>query len=88
MIEFLCGIIGAVMLIGSFVLGADFGRKTAAKPEPAPLSDAEKAAQMAERQRLIDEQSAFDRLMGYNVSQAYGIGVSKEIENAKEERRK
>lgn len=77
MTEFFFGAIGALAVVFIFGVGGAAGylfhrrMESARRHSPAaePLTD----AQRIERQRLMDEQTAFHKLVNYSAEQAYGL---------------
>lgn len=80
MIEMLCGVVGAAVVLISFYAGFRFGSKSAVVPTKE-LTTEEKQAIAKEREMLIREQDAFSRLMGYNTAVAYDTAAKGEITN-------
>lgn len=75
MIEFLCGMLGAVMLLGIFLLGYHVGSK--ARPETPVVkedpTDIEMDRIRKERERMEQDQAAFRALTNYSADIAYGV---------------
>ena len=65
------GAIGALIVLGPFLLGVVIGVKTLGKKQqdsaPAPLTPDEE-----ERRRLLEDQQAFESLLQYNTDVVYG----------------
>jgi len=73
--DFLIGLIGALVGVGIFCFGIWFGRQLDAKTEglTVEVPEEEAAELQAERDRLIADQKAFRELMNYNANMAYGV---------------
>jgi len=74
--ELLIGMFGAVIGIGLFVAGFVLGTKLA-QPKKLTVSQEEIEEQAKERERLLEDQSAFKDLLGYNTDIAYRIDSSR-----------
>ena len=80
-ILFGANVAAAVFLYGPLIQG----RLRRSRPTPPPASPPEQAAPLPglpneleeKRQKLLDEQRAFETLMNYNVDVAYNIGGKK-----------
>lgn len=73
--ELVIGFVGALICLGIFVAGFFLGKaqpKAWVPPkEDLTPEEAEKVRQ--EREALIEEQKAYQKLINYNADQAYGI---------------
>ena len=75
MIELLCGMLGAVMLLGvfafGFYVGYKFQRPAVAERSEPDESEIERARR--ERERMEQDQAAFRALTNYSADVAYGL---------------
>lgn len=63
-------VIGALIVLGAFILGTAFGCKFCARSNDLNTAPREVSAQ--ERERLLQDQRAFEDLLHYNQEVAYG----------------
>lgn len=71
MIEICCGAVGALAVLGAFLLGAAVGKKYC----EAPVRGSAGCEESEEEKRLLlEEQQAFENMLHYNMDTAYGLG--------------
>ena len=69
------GAIGAIIVLGSFLMGAVFMAKQQDNRKPqdgASAPPAPPAVDEAEKQRFMEDQRAFESLLQYNTDVVYG----------------
>lgn len=82
MLNFICGALGAILVLLIFATGVYVGNKLNAHKVAEEAAKARKpeTPEEAERRRLIEDQNASRCLMNYNVEMAYGMLTAKEFE--------
>lgn len=73
MIELLCGMLGAVMLLGVFAFGFYVGNKFQRPTEKPGPDEGEIERARRERERMEQDQAAFRALTNYSADVAYGL---------------
>jgi hypothetical protein len=80
--DFLIGMIGALLVVVLFGLGVFLGwsLRGMTREQPKPYEDGRSPEEIAkERKRLIEEQEAFRQQMEYNAETAYGMSGNEEL---------